>query len=33
MLGEFNCESGQESFFGENDEKRSLRMKKGEALH
>ena len=33
MLGEFNCESGQESFFGENDEKRTLKMKKGEALH
>ena len=33
VLKEYNCESGQESFFGNDPAVRTLRMKKGEALH
>ena len=33
LLNEYSCLAGQESFFGYDDQVRSLRMKKGEALH
>jgi len=33
VLKEYNCESGQESFFGYDPTETTLRMKKGEALH
>jgi len=33
VLKKYNCESGQEMFFGGDPSNRTLRMKKGEALH
>lgn len=33
VLKEYNCESGQESFFGYDPKETTLRMKKGVALH
>mmetsp|Transcript_25544 Transcript_25544/g.34146 ORF Transcript_25544/g.34146 Transcript_25544/m.34146 type:complete len:130 (+) Transcript_25544:905-1294(+) len=33
LLREYNCQAGQESFFGRDPSERTIRMAKGEALH